>query len=356
MQVESVEVQKHSFSLTQKYWKADRIVKCYNIAGRHIKINFLTQELCQQLAPALAHLSSPEEQSPDLTIDVLEGEESANYLPFPKGSSADYIAKSPGPWGVNLRSGDAGLPKMLGMPPPNEYLSWLDPNQKHAIQWYRNALEIPYYERGAPLRTLFDWWLDAQNLVFTHGAAIGTGNSGALIVGKGGRGKSTTAISCLRSERLNYIGDDYVALDASGPIVAHSVYSSGKLEADHIVDKLPQLLPCVDNPKTMVEEKGLFFFYPSHKEKLKPSTRLTCAILPVVGGGKDTTFKMVGAGKLLLGLASSTIYQSTSVSSHALGILTQTLAGLPCYELHVGTDLDKIPPVVEELIAKHEET
>ena len=67
---------------------------------------------------------------------------------------------------------------------------------------------------------------------FCTAAAVGQAAGGVLLVGAGGSGKSTCALSCLTSDLL-YAGDDYVAVELRPEPRVLSLFCSGKLEPDH---------------------------------------------------------------------------------------------------------------------------
>ena len=43
-----------------------------------------------------------------------------------------------------------------------------------------------------------------RNLQYVHAGAVGNKNGGILLVGKGGSGKSSTALACLKSDFTKY--------------------------------------------------------------------------------------------------------------------------------------------------------
>ena len=72
-----------------------------------------------------------------------------------------------------------------------------------------------------------------------HAGAIGTDGGAVLVVGRGGRGKSTTTLAGLGAG-LKYVGDDYVAVETKDRPLVHSIYNAGKLEPHHL-ERFPVL-------------------------------------------------------------------------------------------------------------------
>lgn len=323
------------------------------VAGEIVQVNFAHSGLCEQLYPAMEHLAIEPSAHAGLNIHVWDSAASGFSLPPPETAQALHYMASGERWGSNLRRGEPDEIRLFYMPPPNEYFSGFDPVSNTAVYWVPDAIRIPYYERGSPMRTIFDWWLESRGMLLTHAAAVGNNNGGALIVGKGGRGKSTSAISSLFSEGLNYLSDDYLVLRSSPRPEAFSIYSTGKLDADHLKERLPQLHPLLDNAPFIPEEKGLFFFYRHFPNKLSSRLALKVALLPTVTDAKVTRVVQTSPGRLLIGLAASTIYQSTGAGGNGLKILRETLDSLPCYLLEAGTDLQNIAPCIKAVINRH---
>jgi hypothetical protein len=325
----------------------------FSVANKHVNITFSSSLLASKLLPAFAHLKKSNSLYNDLIIHVWDSKTSGVPTPKPDFDKKESDIALNNGYGYNVKHGDITKPRFIYVDNENPFMCYFDPIKKQAFYWYDDASKIPYYEKGAPMHTLFDWWLETEGLLLTHAGAIGNEKGGTLIVGKGGQGKSTTAISSLWSEDLYYVADDYLILQNSPQPTAYSLYNTGKLNYDHLVNNLPHLLPLLDNPKNAHKEKALFFFNKSHKAKMVQSLQLTNAILPLVSNKEETTFFPVKPMKLLIGLASSTIYQSSRGSVEKLNILTSTLSNLPCYALNTGKDLTDIPKKVKKLIEQH---
>ncbi|MDC1162016.1 hypothetical protein OAT18_01100 [Tenacibaculum sp.] len=346
---------EYSNILAETFVKAatESVQHSFSIANKHVNIIFSNTLLASKLLPAFAHLENSTLACKDLTIHVWDSKTSGVITPKPSFTKKESNFALNNGYGYNVRYGDISKPRFIYVDNSNPFMCFFDPIKKQAFYWYEDASKIPYYEKGAPMHTLFDWWLETQNLLLTHAGAIGNEKGGVLIVGKGGQGKSTTAISSLWDDDLYYIADDYLILQNSPNPKAYSLYNTGKLNYDHLTTNLPHLLPLLDNPKTAHKEKALFFFNQSHEKKMIQSLSLSSAILPLVSNEELTTYFPVKPMKLLIGLASSTIYQSSIGSKEKLNILTSTLANLPCYALNTGKNLSDIPKKVKKLIEQH---
>ena len=182
-----------------------------------------------------------------------------------------------------------------------------------------------------------------------HGAAIGNANGGVLIVGKGGSGKSTTALPALDSDLL-YVGDDYtlLALD-SGPVV-YSLYNSAKLNSDH-VRRFSRLLPKISNPERLGEEKALLFINEHYRAKIATQLPLKAILLPQVTGLSETRLRRISTAAGLVALAPSTIFQLPRAGNECFKFLASAARKVPCFCLELGTDLQAIPAAIVQLLS-----
>ena len=118
-------------------------------------------------------------------------------------------------------------------------LSVLDTPAAEAWFWTPAPSAMASWDWAAPLRAILHWWLGSHGVVQVHGGAIGTAEGGVLVVGRGGSGKSTTALSSLGAG-LRYAGDDFVAITTRPDAWVHSLYCSGKLDPGHL-ERFPRL-------------------------------------------------------------------------------------------------------------------
>jgi len=330
------------------------LVRFVCLAGRVLRLEFADPLLMAQLFAALEHreVAAPAEPA-DLTLRVWGSASSGVALPHPDSGFAAGVAARGERWGFNLREPDPDAIRGTYMPAPNEFFSAMDPVTRTAVYWRPDDRAVPTYVQGAPFIAVLEWWLRSRGLVLTHGAAVGTDQGGALIVGKGGRGKSTSAISCLFDQRMFYVADDYFILQPAPQPTAFSLFQSGKLAPSHLRQMFPGLGPMVVNPQPLGEDKSLFFPGRHFSDRMVERLPLKLALLPQVTPGRGTRLVRTGANRLLRGFASSTLYQSSSGGAETLRALTRTLAALPCYLLEIGSDTGAIADCIAEGVAAH---
>lgn len=321
------------------------IQRSYLIGGYRIRLSFAGAALLS-LTTALEHLATDDRAIPDLTICLWDSESTGQRMIARPWQEEDFLARGV-IQGYNTERIYTAFQHGSGA------VSVLDKERNLAVFWAPDS-KLPYWEYGSPLRSILHWWLLNHGLQLVHAAAVGNSQGGVLIGGKGGSGKSTTALACLESN-LSYIGDDYTLLGLeSGPVV-HSLYNSAKLNSDH-VQRFPALLPKVANPDRLADEKALLFVNEHYPAKVARRLPVRAVLLPRVTGLPETRWKRVSVAMTLAALAPSTIFQLPRAGNEAFQFLAAFVRQLPCFSLEVGTNLSAIPPVIERLLAEIDAT
>lgn len=321
----------------------DPVERSYNVGGYRIRLSFSGAALLS-LSTALEHLATDDHLTPDLTICLWDSESTGQRMIDRPWQEEDFLARGV-IQGYNTERIYTAFQHGSGA------VSVLDKERNTAVFWAPDH-RLPYWEYGSPLRSILHWWLLGKGLQLVHAAAVGNASGGVLIGGKGGSGKSTTALTCLESN-LSYVGDDYTLLGFdSGPVV-HSLYNSAKLNSDH-VQRFPALLPKVANPERLADEKALLFVNEHYPAKVATRLPVRAVLLPRVTGIPETRWKRVSVAMTLAALAPSTIFQLPRAGNEAFQFLAAFVRQLPCFSLEVGTDLSAIPLVIEQLLAELE--
>jgi hypothetical protein len=224
----------------------------------------------------------------------------------------------------------------------------MDLEMNTAIYWVRTAETLPYWVHASPLRTLFHWWMEKNGRQLLHAASVGTEEGAVLITGKGGVGKSTTALSCLAGG-LYYIADDYVITCNEPQPKVYSLYSTAKLNADH-VNKFPDLVRFVKNPEKLDQEKAVMFLYPQMKEQISPEMPLKAILTPRVMKQYETFFNPVQQWTIHRAMSFTTMSQLPCVGRHTHDFIGKLSSLLPGFAIELGRDLQRIPAAVSSFI------
>jgi hypothetical protein len=292
---------------------------------------------------ALAHRAVPPASPPQLTICIWDDASTGATMPPPAWSPADYS-----PRGEITAFGDDNYPASYQV--EAGLLSLLDARRGLGLVWTANAADLPRYELTFPARSILYWWAQRHGLQMVHAGAVGRAGRGVLLVGKGGSGKSTTALACLAAG-FDYAGDDYVLVSDHPRPRAHSLYCSGKLHADH-VERFPALLPLIHNRSHLESEKALFYLAAHYEKQIVADLPLNAIVLPRVTGARVTTYRRVSAVQSLAGLAPSTIRQLPGAGQADYQRLGRLARGLPAFVLDLGTVVETVPAAVLNLMAE----
>lgn len=317
----------------------------YGISDRIIHLSFAGASLASLLTPALAHLATAPHPAPDLTVKLWDKGSTGVALP-PLPATMQQPLSADEQWGSHAHSERFHA----FLQPRYPLLTMLDRQAQEAIYWVDDADQLPLTEGGAPLLTLLHWWLGGQARQIVHGAAVGTDAGAVLLVGKSGSGKSTTALACLHAG-LHYLGDDYCLVATTPQPTVYSLYSSGKV---HFADlaRFPRFQAAQSANRYTEADKALYFFAAPFADQIVPSLPLKAILVPTICGAGQSRLQAVSPATALLALAPSTIFQLVGEKQQTLQQLGQLVRQLPCYRLALGPELDAIPALIGDLLAK----
>jgi hypothetical protein len=314
--------------------------RSYSIAGHPVRLRFAGSLLPPLITPALEHLSSAENIKPELTICIFDGFSTKSEMPSPPWSLENYAARGV----IKAHGNEIKASFDLG----TGVLNMLRRDTRTGIFWINDARLLPCGDSGAPLRIIFHWWLLEHKIQLLHAGAVGTDREGVLLVGKGGSGKSTSALACLHSG-LKYAADDYCLLAAEPIPFVYSLYSSGKVNAADRI-RFPLLEKALSNAEKLKEEKALYFFYKYFPEKISRGFALKAILIPHIAQTTETKVSPVSAAAALRALAPSTIFQFSDAGEAALRLIGTVVRKVPCYQLASGTDLSGIPRAIHDVL------
>jgi hypothetical protein len=313
------------------------------IGGRLVRLHFAGDALPDRMMPAFGHLRGAGLSECDLRVLVWDSVSTGVPLPA-KPWTAEALVSRGDVVGFNnhrIRTAFVRDPDLLSL---------FDAERRLAVYWTHDARELPYWESGSPLKAILSWWAQRRGSRLVHAAAVGRADGGVLIVGKGGSGKSTTAISCLVSS-LGYCGDDYVLVQAEPAPHVYSLYNSGKLDSAH-VDSLPHVLSGISNRNRLQTEKALIFIWDCFPEKIVAGFPIRAILVPRIIEGAATSVRTTTAAAALFAIAPSSIFQLPGADGDTFAFLSRLVKQVPCLRLDLGRDLARIPEVIDELLSR----
>jgi hypothetical protein len=160
------------------------------LAGRRVRLRLAGTSLGAALAPPFEHLRTAAAAVVDLTLLIWDHDDGG-------------VAPPPRPWaveneGVMGRVAGYGGERFEALIDVGGRQVWmLDRARGIGFVWVRGARDLPSWDRIHPLRQILGAWAAAQGLQIVHAGAAGFDGAGALVVGPGGSGKSTTVLACI---------------------------------------------------------------------------------------------------------------------------------------------------------------
>lgn len=316
------------------------------LADRAVRLKLADAGL-SPLALPLSHLCRKTESSgkgPDLEI-------------FAWAGPSDWHPPAP-PWDFDQLSwfGEiAGLESdrfSVNYTADHHLLCMYDRERQRAIFWLPDAASLPFWEWAAPFRILFHWWSQGFGGQICHAAAIGHGGRGALLVGRGGSGKSTTSIACVEAG-MEFVGDDYVLLTRSPVPMAHSLYNSAKIHTKFLHSALA---PWSNQVVRQIgpEQKSVLLLDQCAPEQVRRSLPIVGVFQPRITANSQAVIVPQNAAQGLLSMAPSTMYQLPEARQETLSLLAAWARSVPSFSLRLGTDLSSAPALLQQWLATEE--
>lgn len=313
--------------------------------GLELLLRFTGETVRSQLRPALAHLLQPRPAVAGADVVIAEG---TQRLPAP-------------PWPVSAygaRGLVSGLPERFRASYnfDSSVLAFCDLVTRRAVVWAREAERLPVYERAAPLLGVLPWLLaptlaTPEPRLVVHGGAVGHASGALLLAGRGGSGKSTTALAAWCAG-FDYLADDYALLHETpaGPQV-RSLYGSAKVD-EPMLARLPELIRwgapvpgAFDGPKRLL-------LAGTGTPAVAAARPLRALVLPRVAPDAAPVARLepASAGEALRALAPSTLFQLRDSSPETTRCLARLAGTLPAFRLHLGTELDSVTAALRDLL------
>ena len=330
--------------------------RLFSLGGCGVRLRFGGGRWAGILTKALDHLRANQISWPrhrELTVFVLDGSIAPRnpLLRCYLKPLVDFWPQYTGPRGelLNIHGGSVAA---FYQPGP-DLLSIVDLEANLGFYWKRDLSPPPYYEAGSPMRALLHAWMHRQGVQFVHGGAVGTETGGVLLAGKGGSGKSTSALACLNSS-LKYLSDDYCMVSSSdtAPSRLYSLYNTAKLIGSNDLARFRNLESHVWNPERGPFDKVTIFLNEAFPETLISQFPLRAILVPRITGDSETRLEPCGEGEALLALGPSSLAQLPTSGRGDLNFIGGLVRRSPCFRMKLGTDIAQIPRVIGQLLSQ----
>lgn len=213
-----------------------------------------------------------------------------------------------------------------------------DKKERHGLYWTRDASALPGWEQTAPMRSLMHWHGLTHRLQMTHGAVV----DGLLLAGKGGSGKSTTALACLEAG-LPFLCDDYCFVTVDPEPTAFGILANARVFPDSF-QWLPELRHSESQPSDDKVSINL--------ERVRlPEMPLRALILPhLAPDHPGPALEPASFEEALKAVALPTMSQLPGAGPETYAILSQLCRKLPVYHLHLNRQASEVPALLKGFV------
>ena len=236
-----------------------------------------------------------------------------------------------------------GAEYQMDFDPTGRMLTLMDPKARCVDVCLSDIAHLPQWERAAPLRSALGWILRRSDRHLLHAAAVANSSGGALLLGAGGAGKSTTALRC-RQEGLGFLGDDICIIDANPIPRVFNLYGTAKtIWTDQ--GRFPELSQHLVTDPGVGDHKAVFAVNRCHDHRIVESCEVRVLVLidqslPV---GES---ELIDPARMVALVASTTASFLPGGGRSTLAALSELSRRIPTIRLSVGQD----PKRVAELI------
>ena len=291
------------------------------------RLEFAGSALLAGLGRALAHLRVAAVDRPQVTFRIWDTASTGVGRPRLDAPGAQVVRGLVPDW--------SDAHHAVAIEGPHHAVSVWDAGARIGYHHVPSAHAVPAYETAFPLRALLSWALGGAGLQLVHAAGVGTAAAGALIVGRGGSGKSGTALAALCAG-LRYAGDDYVAVGLSPQAAVFSVYQSAKLVESDLAH-FPALRPAVAQVDASVG-KAVLFADAVWPDRLANALPLRALLVPRLARATPTTFHPVPPAVALRALAPSSVLQLPGARAAEFQRMARLAAAVPAFAVDLSAD------------------
>lgn len=311
----------------------------FRVADLSVRLRFAGPALVDHVLPAFAHHPTPVEGPYDLEVCLWDSRSTGVEMAPPPCNRRNFTNRGE-IWGFNSR-------RYLSAFHYGEFsVNTMDTATDEAVYWVQDAGRLPFWVNASPLRSILHWRLARAGMQLVHAAVVGTDRGAVVIPGRGGSGKSTTALLSLR-DGLRYVSDDYAALRLDPEPRAYSLYSTAKLELDSI-ERFPDLASHRDVKRSAGYEKAVVFLYPRFRERIAASIPIRAIALPRIDGREESSLSEIDALSVEQAASFTTISHLPGAGQATVEFMKRLSTEVPRVALELGSRLETVPRAVAE--------
>jgi hypothetical protein len=316
---------------------AGEVRRLYRIGGTSVRLMFAGERLVPYLTPAIEHLRIPETSHADVTMCIWDSDSTAVEMVPPPCKWESFTDRGD-IWGFNssrIRTAFHWIECSVNL---------MDHRADMGIYWVKSAENLPYWVHASPLRTLFHWWMEKNGCQIIHAGAVATDAGAVLLTGKGGSGKSTTALSCLQSG-FYYLSDDFMIARLEPRPTAYTLYSTAKLNPDHL-HNFPGFEKLVQNPEKLDQEKAIIFLQGRFEKQIISEMPIRAVFIPRITYQDTSSLVPASPFEIRQAAGFSTMSMLPGAGRYTHDFMCRLSTVLPGYILHLGRNLEEIPAAI----------
>lgn len=326
---------------------APSIVQCYRVHGTNLAIRADSVEPLEWLRRRLRHFPdrNPDsvdfefdfQHAPHLCDDPEAGSPSASYRPVyeaPEGGQVVYQDETD----QLIMTFENRVRVCCEFPAKRIRVEFTSP--------LHDSLRIATY----PLFTLALMELMKRRGRYAlHAATLCWKDRGLLIAGTSGAGKTTLALTLLRSG-FGFLGDDlgFLATEDGGLRVL--AFPDEIDVSDQTIDFFPELSFLRKRSLPPGRTKWPLLAEEVYDADIVTSCRPTVVLLPSISGEAESRIEPVDSARALLEVAPNVLLTDPMSSQRHLDALGRLVREVDCYRLHAGHDFGALPVLLRELV------
>lgn len=226
-------------------------------------------------------------------------------------------------------------------------LTVLDRPMRRALLWYPCAGEIASWEFSRPFLAAIHALMLPTAWAPVHAAAVGKNAAAILIAGRGGVGKTTTALVCAEAG-WDYLSDDFVLVGPRWRAI--SLYRSARIRED-MFSRLPASMSAVTGISTDDGEVRAEVDV-GHVGRIgSADPEIRAIVVPQRAGAVSAVLAPIRRSQALSALAGSTLVALAGGRTETFAKLSNLVDRVPCYAFDPGPRLADIPAALATLIS-----
>lgn len=204
------------------------------------------------------------------------------------------------------------------------------------LYWIRSARDLPFWEAASPLRHHIHWISMEKAQGMLHAAVVSAGSGGAMLVGRGGSGKSTMTAAALR-RGWRVTGDDFVLVTLDPAPESYPLYDMIKLSgmAESLFDEFSTEAL---NPDRLPDEKMLARISGGETGGFADRLPITAAFALRLTGAERSAIQKTSSFEIVSAVAASSSVILRTGFRETFAFTSALARKIPCYRFDVGSN------------------